>query len=219
VPPQTVALAGIQWEQVRNRPVYRSLPLAWAASLEPFRQARVAWVAYNGKDLLVIAGGAFSTTPSGTMPLTPHLVVAGPAGVVRAAATQYSTHRPGAPQLVDEAAPVMHSAIWAVVRGDAHLPLPGNLANLNRLLHFTDHVTAAIQGDSPLQIDLTGYCPGPGRAQHLEESVRALVTLSAAATHDAALAALLQSTKLARDGSVVRIHFEANPSAFGQLGR
>jgi hypothetical protein len=219
MPPDTVALAGIQLEQIRNRPVYRSLPPAWLALLEPFREARLVWLAYNGNDLLAIAGGPFSTPPSGTVQLTSQVVLAGAGGAIRAASTQYSTHRPGAPQLVAEAAPVMHSAIWAVVRGDAHLPLPGNMANLNRLLHFTDYATAAIHTDSGLQIEFTGYCAGPDRAQHLEESVRALVTLSAAATRAPGTAALLKSIHVDRDGSIVHVHFEANPSAPGGLWR
>lgn len=113
----------------------------------------------------------------------------------------------------------MHSAIWAVIRGDAHLALPGNLANLNRLLHFTDYATAAIQGESTLQIDLKGYCPGPDKAQHLEESVRALVTLSAAAARASSVAALLKSIQVDRAGSIVHIHFAGNPSAPGEFWR
>lgn len=113
----------------------------------------------------------------------------------------------------------MHSAIWAVVRGDAHLPLPGNLANLNRLLRFTDYATAAIQGDSTLHIDLTGYCARPDKAQHLEESMRALLTLSAAATRASSVAALLKSIQVDRDGSIVHVHFEGDPSAPGELLR
>jgi hypothetical protein len=99
------------------------------------------------------------------------------------------------------------------------LPLPGNMANLNRLLHFTDYATLAVEGNSGLQIDFTGYCAGSDRAQHLEESVRALVTLTAAATRAPGMAALLKSIHVDRDGSVVHVHFEANSSAPGELWR
>jgi len=206
-------------QEIRNGHFYSSLPPAWRSALDPLREARLAWLAYNGNELLVIAGGAFSSPPAGTARLTPKIILAGSANAVRTASQQYATGRTGAPELVAKGAPVMHGAIWAVIRGDTHLPLSGNLANLNRMLHFTQYTTAALEGDSVLRIDLTGYCATPDVARRLEENLRGLVTLSSSATHSANLAALLKSIQVNRDGSNVHVHFEANPSAAGELMR
>lgn len=68
--------------------------------------------------------------------------------------------------------------VWIVARGDATLPLTGNLANINRLLRQTDYtrVTAAV-GDR-IDFAAEGVCRAPEAAAHLEQNVRAIASLA-----------------------------------------
>jgi hypothetical protein len=218
LPGDTVALAGIHLDQVRNQAIYRFLPVAWQSALNLFREAAMAWIAYNGKDLLVIAAGRFAGPPAGTVLVSRELAVGGSPAAIRAAVRQRATHHTGAPELIGQANSVRNRAIWAVVRGDTRLPLSGNLENLNRMLGFTRYATASIEANEAIQVEFTGYCAAPEPARHLEESLRAIVTLAAAATRTRDLAALLKSIRIERDASTVHISLLANQS-LGDLFR
>jgi hypothetical protein len=219
VPAGVLAIAGVHLDQVRGSDLYRSLPPAWVSALAPFREASVAWLAYNGNDFLVIAGGQFSSAPAGTILTAPGLSLAGSSAIVRAAQEQQATGRSGAPELVAEAVPVAGQPIWAVIRGDARLPLAGNLANFNRMLSFTRYATLAIRWDSATEIEMNGYCATPEIALRLEENLRGLATLAGATARAPDLRELLQSIRIEREASAVHVRFRANPSAFQELLR
>src|SRR5664279_6460852 len=70
VPPDTLALAGVNLEQVRASALYQKLPPGAAAFLEPLRNASYLLLAYNGKDVLALARGAFPEAPAGAVLLT-----------------------------------------------------------------------------------------------------------------------------------------------------
>jgi hypothetical protein len=212
-------VAGIHLDRIRSSDLQRTLPSAWLSALVPFHEANLAWIAYNGRDLLVIAQGHFSSPPPGAMLITKQLALAGSGVQVRAAARQQATHQTGAPQLITQAESVSQQPIWAVIRGAARLPLFGNGANLNRMLHFTQYLTASVNTDASLRINLTGYCAGAENATHLEESLRALITLAAAATHAPDLRDLLKSVRIDREASTVHVHLQANQAALQQLLR
>lgn len=217
VPPDTVALAVVHFDRLRNSDLQRTLPSAWLSALVPFQEANLAWIAYNGRDLLVIAQGHFSSPPPGALLVTQQLALAGSGVQVRAAMRQHATHQSGAPQLIAQAESVLEQPIGAIIRGDAQLPLSGNGANLNRMLHFTRYVTAAADADSALRIKLTGSCAGPENASHLEESLRALITLATAETRAPGLRSLLKSIQIDREASTVHIHLQADQAALQQL--
>src|SRR5690348_17083857 len=84
----------------------RSTPL-YAKLPENLRDASYAMLAYDGREVTTatLTGG--------------RVILSGPEG-------------PGAPRELMDRAP--SSPVWVVARGDASLPLAGNLANLNRLL-------------------------------------------------------------------------------------
>jgi hypothetical protein len=215
-------VAGIHLDRLRNSDLWRTLPPAWLSALVPFQEANLAWIAYNGRDLLVMAQGHFSNPPPGAVLVGKQLAgkqlaLAGSGLQVRAATRQQATHQTGAPQLIAQAESVLEQPIWAVIRGDARLPLSGNGANLNRMLHFTQFLTAAVDADASLRINLTGYCASPENASHLEESLRALITLAAAETRALDLRALLRSIQIDREASTVQVHLEAKQSALQQL--
>jgi hypothetical protein len=79
----------------------------------------------------------------------------------------------GNPQLVRRAP--SDAPAWLVASGSVTLPLPGNLANANRLIHQAQWIVAALRGDT---IEATAECRSPEAAQHLEQNIRALATLA-----------------------------------------
>jgi hypothetical protein len=79
----------------------------------------------------------------------------------------------GGKDLLSHAA--LDAPAWLVVRGSVTLPLPGNLANINRLLHQSVYTAAALRGN---YIEATAECRNREQAQHLEENIRALASLA-----------------------------------------
>jgi hypothetical protein len=217
LPPDTLAVAGIYLGRIRGKESFSRLPPAWSFVLDPFRNANLVLLAYNGSDVLVIASGRFATAPPGGVLLTPGLALAGSPAAIRAATAQHARGRTGAPALVALAAPVINKDIWAVMRGGTRLPLPGNGANLNRLLALTEYTTASATWDSTIRLDAEGHCATPEFARQLEEHLRALITLGKAAAKAPDLASLFQSVELRRDGNVVRLSFGATPQAVEHL--
>ena len=110
--------------------------------------------------------------------------------------------------------------IWIALKGGGTLPLEGNAANLNNLLRATQSITIAIRPDDPAAIDIIAQCPTPDSAQHFEQSVRALASLTAATARDPQIASALQAIVITRVDRVVRIALRTPLSAFsGLLGR
>ena len=68
--------------------------------------------------------------------------------------------------------------IWVVARGDAALPLPGNLANLNRLLEQTDYTRVTARVGERVEFEAAGVCRSDDVAAHLEQNIRAIASLA-----------------------------------------
>jgi hypothetical protein len=83
--------------------------------------------------------------------------------------------------------------LWIVARGAATLPLAGNLANINRLLHQTEYTTVAARIGPRIELHIEGICRTPAAAEHLEENIRAIASLTKF------------PLGLARDGAIVRV--------------
>ena len=60
VQPDTLALAGVNLEQVRASALYQKLPPGAAAFLEPLRNASYLLLAYNGKEAVKLAERLFA---------------------------------------------------------------------------------------------------------------------------------------------------------------
>ena len=213
LPPDTQAVAGVYLERIRGQESYSRLPPAWSLVLDPFRSANLVLLAYNGSDILVIASGRFTTTPPGAVLLTPQLALAGSPAAIRAATGQHASGRTGAPELIAQATPVINRDLWVVVRGGTRLPLPGNSANLNRLLALTAYTTASATWNVTTRLEADGHCAIPESARQLEERLRALVTLARSAARAPDLGSALGSVELRRDGSVVHLALLASPKA------
>ena len=80
---------------------------------------------------------------------------------------------------------------WLVTRGSVTLPLPGNLVNINRLLHQSEYTAVALRGND---VEATAQCRTAEQAQHLEENIRALATL-----------AKFDALSVTSDGTTVRV--------------
>ena len=219
VPSDTLVLAGLRLERIRGTPLYPALPAPWRVLLEPLRDATDLLVAYNGSDLLVIARGRFQSPPPGAVLVGSTLALVGSPAAIRAATLQHSSGRTGAPGLIAQAEPAAGKPIWLVVEGRAPLPLTGNLANLNRLLKLVDYGTLTADFDSRVDVRANGFCRNADDGRQLEEALRALLSLAAAGTRDADLAALLESAQVTRDNLTVQLAISASPPALERLLR
>ena len=219
VPPGTVALAGIDLDQLRSKAIYRSMPQSTLGSIEILRDASYLLIASNGKDLLVIARGKFRAAPAGATLLSPSLAIAGPAETIRAAGKQHKTGVTGAPRILEWAAGIASGKpVWAAAQGGITLPLTGNAANLNRILHFTEYLTLAAQIDLRVQVDFTGVCPTADASRQLEESLRALLTFSTIGSdRKSDLTPILKSIEIRRDDLKVHATLSASQESAAKL--
>jgi hypothetical protein len=105
-----------------------------------------------------------------------------------------------------------------VARGGVPLPLAGNAANLNRLLRDTEYAAMAVRVGSQVEIEATaeGHTAEAGR--DFEESLRAILSLAAAANaRQPDLAALIRSIRISRQDRMVRVALSAGPDAVARL--
>ncbi|SPE40044.1 conserved hypothetical protein [Candidatus Sulfopaludibacter sp. SbA3] len=200
-------MAGLNLEQLRTSPWYAKLPRTVATVMEPFRGARLLLAAYSGKDLLVIASG-----PSG-------LALSGSAESTQAAEAQRKMAATGAPELLADAESIAAGKqIWVVVRGDAALPLSGNAANVNRLLRNMEFAAITVRLDSTIEFAIVARGRTVDAARHFEETLRAALTMAAAAdAKQAEMAALLRSIQVRREDRVVRAAVSAGGDAAEKL--
>ena len=221
IPKSAVLVAGLNLDAIRAAPAYPKLPPAVLALTEPLRQAQYAIFVFDGRGLLAIARGPFRGTPAGATLLAPNLALAGPPDLVRAATLQHSTGTTGAPELVEPAKlAAVAKPIWIVVRGGAMLPIGGNAANLNRLLRATTDTIIAVGLRDSVDLELTARCITPGDGRDFEQSLRAILTLTAAANaRQPGVAALLGAIQIRRDDRTVHVTLTARPDGLDQLLR
>jgi len=147
---------------------------------ESFRDGSYALAAFNGRDVVI------ATLAAG------HVTVSGPGG----------TGAP--PDLMQHAA---EAPLWIAARGGATLPLTGNLANINRLLHQTEYTTVAASVGEHIDLQIAGLCLTPEDARHLEENIRAIASL------------MKLPFTVVRDGAVVRVEGSVSADVAGKLLR
>jgi len=211
-----VLIGGLDLDGLRASPLYPKLAPAAGFVLEPLRHASRLLVAWDGRQFLFVASGNFREPPPGAVPLSPNLAISGPPEAIRAAVAQHKTGATGAPDLLAHAAPIAGGVpIWAVVRGGVTLPLTGNLANLNRLLHLVDHATLTAKLDPRIDLDLTAVGPTAGQAQRLEETLRAILSLAGAASPR--LDPLLRTVAVRREGPTVHATLSTDADSVSKL--
>jgi len=221
IPKSAVLVAGLNLDAIRAAAAYPKLPRAVLALTEPLRQAQYAIFVFDGRGLLAITRGPFRETPAGATLLAPNLALAGAPDLVGAATAQHRTGTTGAPELMEPSRLAAGAKpIWIVVRGGVMLPLAGNAANLNRLLRATTDTTVAVGLRDSVDLELTARCFTPGDGRDFEQSLRAILTLTAAANaRQPGLAALLGAIQISREDRTVHATLTAAPEALDQLLR
>jgi hypothetical protein len=207
IPTGTSAIAGIEPATVTASPLYGKLPRTLTALIDPVRDASELWIVWNGSELLTLARGKFPSPSSGYTMIAPGIAAAGAEDRVRAAQAQLRSRTSGAPELTNA---VPQAPLWAVIAGEGQLPLTGNLANLKNLLRDAELTIVSGRVQQNLDLTVNMRCATVERATHIEQSVRALATLgAAAAARQPDLVALLRSVKIARENMTVRIEASA----------
>ncbi|MDR3702731.1 MAG: hypothetical protein P4L56_24005 [Candidatus Sulfopaludibacter sp.] len=204
IPAGTMALGGVNLQQLRASPWYPRLPRAVTALVEPYGTARSLLAAYSGNDLLLVSSG-----PSLT----------GSPAAMRAAQAQHRTGTTGAPDLLAQAQTVAAgNQIWVVVRGDAALPLTGNAANVNRLLRNMEFAAITVGVHATIEFAVTARGRTSDAARRFEETLRATLTMTTAAeAKNANLAALLRTIQVRRDDRMVHATLSTNTETARQL--
>jgi hypothetical protein len=216
ITPGTILLAGLDLDRIRASPLYAKLPPGAALAIEPLRNASRLMVTWDGRQLVFVARGKFREPPAGATLIDRDLAISGSAEAVRGAIAQHKTGTAGAPDLLAHAASIAGGAeIWAVVRGGINLPLTGNAANLNRLLHLVDYATLTARLAPLLDLDLTSASRTADQGQHLEETLRAIVSLAGAASPR--LDTLLHSVQIRREGPIVHATLSTDADTLGPV--
>jgi hypothetical protein len=221
VPPGAVALAGVDLDRLRASPLYRQLPPAAVAFLEPLREANSWLFASNGSDYLAFSSGSFRQAPPGATLLAPGLAAAGSPGWLRVAVARHRSGSQAGSALWERAETLAAAGeIWMVAAGNASLPVNGNAENLNRLLHTTEYSTLSVRLAGVMELEIVGMCATPESARRLEETVRAFFTLGAAAsTREPALASLLKRIRIARQDRAVHLNLSVEPADLEQISK
>jgi hypothetical protein len=220
IPADAVVLAGFDLEKLRTTPLYQSLPPDVLAVAQSLRDASQLIVAYNAHDMLILARGKFREAPPAATLISSELAIAGAPAAVQAARTQHEKGAGGSSSLLAVAERIARSGpVWMAAKGGVTLPLTGNGANVNRILHLTHFVTLVVHFDSQIQIDATGICPTADAGRNLEESLRAIVTLASAAGRRSEFGEALSSIGIRRDDATVHATLSTSPAVFEKLLR
>lgn len=161
IPNGAVAVAYVDLDRARTMPLYERLPVP-----EDLKDASAVLAVFDGKDW----GTAVQRKSSIT-------------------ATGIAAKQNGGKDLLAHAP--LEAPAWLVTRGSVTLPLPGNLTNINRLLHQSEYTAVSAQGND---IEAKAECRSADAARHLEENIRALASL-----------ARIEGLDVTSDGSTVRV--------------
>lgn len=202
IPPEATILAGVNLGHLRASPLRQQFPAAVSALLDSLAAAQSVLIASDGTRYLVLTRGA---APTGATALGRGLAGSGSADWLRAAA---SPHSGGRNVLLPRAEPIAASAdIWIAAAGNANLPVSGNGENLNNLLHSTQYATLSVRLADSVALEANGMCSGAEPARHLEETVRAFVSIGAGATaRQPGLSGLLRRVRVTRDGRTIHVN-------------
>jgi len=214
VPAGTIALAGMDLDRIRAAPRYARLPAAALAPLEAYRSAHRLLAAWSGTNLMIVLRG----TAAGAAAMAKDIEVIGPEDAIRAARAQYQSGKSGAPGLVDAAKTVASSQVWAVAKGGIALPVEGNARNLNRLFRGLEYAALAMDLDSGVDVRVIAVGRTEQGARDFEQSLRALLSLAAAAeSRNAEVEKLLGSAQVERSGVKATARLQVGTDAIDPL--
>jgi len=145
IPNGAVAVAYVDLDRARTMPIYERLPVP-----ADLKDASAVLAVFDGKNW-----GTAVQRKSGIT------------------ATGIAAKQNGGRDLLARA--TVDAPAWLVTRGSVTLPLPGNLTNINRLLHQSDYTAVSAKGSDMVA---TAQCRTAEAARHLEENIRALASLA-----------------------------------------
>lgn len=218
VPPDTLLLAGLNVSEIRSWPLRDKLPLV-EGFLDPYREATQLLLAFDGRDLLTIARGPFHAAPvSGTL-VGRGLAVSGPDAAIRAVvARRRRGSGPPSGLVAFAGSAAAGKPIWIVARGGVALPLTGNAANLNRLLRDSEFAAVTAALGPRIRIEAIAIGRTPEAARDVEETLRAVLAMTAMAEkRGSEAAALLGAIEIRREDRTVHAAVSATPDALGKL--
>jgi hypothetical protein len=193
VPAGAPIVAGLDLDAVRAA----KLPPAVRGLTDSLGEAHRAVLVYDRRGLLSIRG----SPPA----------AAGPPDLVQAAQAQHANGAAPPPELARAAA--SGKPIWVFVRGGTTLPLTGNAANVNRLLHATSSATLTVTLGDRIDLELTAIGLDDAAATEFEQSLRAMLTLVTAAK------VRLPPIEIGRTGREVHVSLATDPDSLDQLLR
>jgi hypothetical protein len=208
IPDDTTALAVVDLATLRTTPAYQNLPPNLRSLVQPLASAREFALAWNGKDLLLVAAGDFSQPPSGYTSIGNGVAAAGSADRIAAAKQALNGVARANMQLPGQE---IRAEIRGALRRDGALPLTGNLENLANLLRMSELITFSAHVEASVEIDLSAQCKSIDKAQEMEQSLRAMVTVLAGAARDADVAATLSAMRISRESMLVRVFVPTKP--------
>lgn len=219
VPADSSLVAGVKLSEVRQWPLYEHLPDSWRSALAPVEGAQTAILATGGKEFLLIAQGRFPSPPPGTLMAAPDLAIFGPSDSARDAAARYRTGAAPQTELLKTAESLPSGTpLWLVARGDAELPIPGNVTNFLSILRKARWIALTVQRNGALRFDLRATAPNEQAARAIEETLRADLTLAAAGeARRPEVAAVLKKAEVTRDGLGVEVRFSASDQTAARL--
>jgi hypothetical protein len=219
VPAGAVLLAGAKLNSLRASPIYPGLPSSAQSFLKPFQDANSLLLVFNGADILLIAQGHFREAAPGAILVGSNLMLSGSPVLLRAALAQRRSGDLASRDLLEQASPAAAGhALWITSRGNIHLPRAGDAENINRFLRQAQFATVGLRIEPPMQLDFSAQCATPDAATHLEETLRAFLSLSAAGVaRQKELAIMLRSADVRREGVAVRAALTAPEDAMPQL--
>lgn len=198
VPEGTNMLLGANLDRVRQSALTAQFP-ALRSLVERFKDGRYLITAFRGTEVLEIERAPFTAAPAGMRLVDPDVALQGSPAIVQSAETQHASGKPGNEALAKHAST---ADVWLAIQRGTQLPLPGNLANLNRFLARADYTTLELTLSLPVDATLTMYAGTSREAIPLEQELRAALTLASAG--DKENAALWSSARIKRDDRHVR---------------
>jgi hypothetical protein len=209
-PADSTAVALLDLARLRAAPAYDRLPPALRSLAEPLAGVKQLVLAWNGQDLLMLAGG-FEQPPAGYTPIEKGIAASGTSGRVDAARQALAAGSPHALVL-----PQGTAELYASIRGDGKLPLAGNLSNAGHLLSMASASRAIAHVGTDVELEVEAQCATSSQALQLEESLRAMLTLAAAGAKEAPVAQMLRDTRVTRENILIRVRLVAKPAALSK---
>jgi hypothetical protein len=229
IPPDTVVLAAMRVDQLRDTPLYRKLSAQKRLpNLSEFRAEDVhdVLLASDAKNVLAIGRGTFPAHSDAITLADRHTALAGPPDMVQAAIqrARSGSHSPPRDLMARAAAVPGNSQIWAVVADwpgldPEMLRYMGNFGNIDRVLRSVKGATLTIDLSSGAHTIFTGDCQTEADAGSLADSLRGLASLAriAVAQKQPDLARVFDGLQVRQDGRIVTLSIDVPESLAEQL--